>query len=134
MLSNLNFHHIGYAVRDIAKSSAIFINMGYSVSQTIIDPIQNVKIALLSKVDNPLIELVEATDDKSPVLGIISKVGVSAYHICYQTSDIEQTISELKKQRFLCMFKPVEAVAFGNRKICYLYHSDVGLIELLSER
>jgi hypothetical protein len=37
------------------------------------------------------------------------------------------------KKRFLLVVKPVEAVAFNYRRVCFLYHKDTGLIELLEK-
>jgi methylmalonyl-CoA/ethylmalonyl-CoA epimerase len=39
----------------------------------------------------------------------------------------------LRKQRFIQLFNPVPAIALNNRKICYLFNKDVGLIELVEK-
>ncbi|MCL1947573.1 MAG: lactoylglutathione lyase, partial [Chitinivibrionia bacterium] len=61
---------------------------------------------------------------------IIEKSGVSPYHICYETENIENAINELKKKKYLLLARPVNAVALNDRKICFLYNKEVGLIEL----
>jgi methylmalonyl-CoA/ethylmalonyl-CoA epimerase len=93
--------------------------------------VQNVRIAFLEKAGNPLLELVQPMDKTSPVCGTLRKVGVSAYHFCYETNDMQKCIETLEQQRFKVIVNPVEAIAFANRKISFLYHIDVGLIELL---
>jgi methylmalonyl-CoA/ethylmalonyl-CoA epimerase len=133
MLQNLQFHHIGYAVRDILTTAGYYTGAGWEISEIYYDKIQNTHIAFLSKNMCPLIELVAPIDENSPVVKTLDKMGVAPYHICYETDDIEQSVAALKKQHFLPLFKPVEAIAFGNRKICYLYNQHVGLIELLSK-
>ena len=60
-------------------------------------------------------------------------MGVTPYHICYEVDDIYLAVSDLKKKRFIPLFNPIEAVALGNRKICYLFNQAVGLIELLNK-
>jgi methylmalonyl-CoA/ethylmalonyl-CoA epimerase len=76
--------------------------------------------------------LVEGLDkNDSPVSIYIDKVGVTPYHICYLVSNLEESIKELRQQKFVLLFNPVHAIAFSNRKICYLYNQDIGLIELL---
>jgi methylmalonyl-CoA/ethylmalonyl-CoA epimerase len=131
MTNNLKFHHIGYAVRDIAATAEYYLNADWQVSDVQIDEIQNVKIAFLSKPAMPLIELIAPIDETSPVVKTLDKVGVSTYHVCYETTDIRQTVVELRKQKYIPLFNPVEAVALNNCKICYLYNKNVGLIEIV---
>lgn len=132
MLENFRFHHIGYAVEKIEDTANYYINAGFSQSIAVIDNIQNVRIAFLKKEGFPFIELVEAVDELSPVIQTLKRSGVSPYHICYEVDDIEDAIKRLKRMRFIPLFKPVNAVALDNRRICYLYNKDVGLIELLN--
>lgn len=131
MLDNFKFHHIGYAVNSIDVTAELYLKNGWELSEKLIDTIQNTEIAFLSKKDQPLIELVAPIDDKSPVVNTLSKNGVSAYHICYQVEDINQAIMQMKKERFIPLFKPVPAIALNNKEICYLYNNNVGLIEIV---
>ena len=133
MLPEAKFHHVGIATDSIDKTSVSFIKAGYEMTNIIFDPIQNVYIAFLKKTDSPLLELVEPVDETSPVRNILNKVGVSAYHFCYEVDDLEQSITKLRKQKFMLIIKPVEAVAFNGRKICFLYNTNTGLVELLEK-
>ena len=132
MLSNFSFHHIGYATDSIEKTSKFFIELGYSVTHSIFDDLQNVNIAFLSKIGSPIIELVELVNEQSPVLTIITKNGVSPYHISYEVEEIDHTIDELIKLKLVLLYKPVPAIALNGRMICYLFNKNVGLIELLN--
>ena len=127
------FHHVGVAVRSIEETAKWYVGVGYSISNTIEDPVQNVRIAFLKRDDSPLLELVQPVDKTSPVSNILKKVGVSAYHFCYETSDLQKTIEDLENKDFKILVEPVEAIAFNHRKICFLYHLDIGLIELLEK-
>ncbi|MFM2290707.1 MAG: hypothetical protein RIS29_520 [Bacteroidota bacterium] len=133
MLPGFTFHHIGYATRSISKTADFFIQIGYRLSDLVYDEKQRVTIAFLSREDSPLIELVELVDELSPVAGVLKKNGVTPYHVCYQVEDIYKAIVDLKKLRFVLLFEPVEAIALENRLICYLYHKEVGLIEILGK-
>ena len=42
-----------------------------------------------------------------------------------------QAVEDLYEEGFKPLFMPVESVAMENRRICYLYHLDVGYIELV---
>jgi methylmalonyl-CoA/ethylmalonyl-CoA epimerase len=132
-VENLSFHHIGIAVNGIEDTAKWYILNGYRVTETIEDPVQNVQVAFLRKDDSPLLELVQPVDKTSPVCNILKKVGVSAYHFCYETDNLKQTIEDMEQQGFRVLIEPVKAVAFNNRKISFLYHIDNGLIELLEK-
>ena len=129
----MTFHHVGIAVRSIEDSAKWYQAEGYTLSETILDLIQNVSVAFLERADSPCLELVQPVDSASPVNNILKKVGVSAYHFCYEVADIQQKIKELEQQDFRLMVEPVPAIAFQNRRICFLYHIDNGLIELLEK-
>jgi methylmalonyl-CoA/ethylmalonyl-CoA epimerase len=133
MLEKARFHHIGIAVNSIAHTSAIYQTAGYQLSDTTIETIQNVRIAFLTKAGSPLLELVEPIDIKSPVYNILKKVGVSAYHFCYEVENLQMEIAEMENKGFRLMVTPVATAAFANRQICFLYHLDAGLIELLEK-
>lgn len=129
----MEFHHVGVAVRSIEETAKWYVGMGYSLAETIEDPIQNVLIAFLKREDSPLLELVQPVDKTSPVYNILKKVGVSAYHFCYETADLQKIIADLEEQEFRVLVEPVQAIAFNNRKISFLYHLEIGLIELLEK-
>ena len=133
MLSNCKFHHIGYAVRDIAKTAAFYLKAGWMSSEIYTDKIQNTCIVFLSREGFPLIELVAPIDETSPICNTLKKVGNSTYHVCYSVPNINIAVAELRTQRYMPLFKPVEAVGINNKKICYLMHPDVGLIEIVEQ-
>lgn len=133
MLSEFSFHHIGYAVHEIRETAAYYINAGWQLSDEITDEKQNSKISFLTREGFPLIELVAPVDEKSPVVEILKKNGVTAYHVCYEVDDIDEAISKLRKLQYVQLFKPVEAIALNNRKICYLYNNKTGLIEIIEK-
>lgn len=133
MIKNCRFHHIGYAVRDLMETADNYISAGWTLSEIFDDLIQNSKIAFLKRDGFPIIELVAAVDDKSPVVNTLKKSGVSPYHICYEVDDIKSAIKELNDMDFFTLFDPVPAIALDNKLICYLYSANVGLIELVSK-
>jgi methylmalonyl-CoA/ethylmalonyl-CoA epimerase len=133
MLNSFHFHHIGYAVHDIMQTATCYLKADWQMSNIQIDVIQNTKIAFLSKDGTPLIELIAPVDENSPVVKTLNKTGVTPYHICYEVENIYEAITELRKQKYILLFNPVDAVALDNRKICYLYNKNVGLIEILNK-
>ena len=138
MLPTLRFHHIGIATPGIKGTADYYVNAGYSISDTIYDSEQNVSVAFLEKEGMPKIELVEpgqslTESSNHPVNRIIEKSGVTPYHVCYETENMASSIYELKKKKYLLLTKPTDAAAMNNRKICFLYNQNVGLIELLEK-
>jgi methylmalonyl-CoA/ethylmalonyl-CoA epimerase len=125
------FHHIGLATSDIEKSKLAYKTLGYTGEGIIYDPNQKVNLCFLYKKDAPVIELVSPTEESSPVNNILHKNGTMPYHTCYEVANLEQTISELKPLRYLIVVKPIEAIAFSNRRVCFLFQKYAGLIELL---
>lgn len=133
MLEIFEFHHIGVATNDIKKTASYYETAGYCLSSIIFDPIQNVNIAFLYKDNMPTVELLEPVDDKSPVYKIVKTSGVTPYHCCYKVDDISYAIKNLREKRFIPLSNPVPAVALENKRICFLYNREVGLIELLEK-
>lgn len=129
-------NHIGYAVRDIQKTAQLYISAGWSLSKVFDEEVQHTKIAFLYKEGFPTIELVAPLKEgePSPVDNFLEKVGCSTYHICYDVDDIDQAVEDLFDEGFKPLFMPIESVAMDGHQICYLFHLDVGLIELVSTK
>lgn len=131
MLPDLKFHHIGVAVNEIDRTSSLYVDMGYSKSDTTFDPIQNVNICFLKKAGEPTVELLSPVDDSSPVTQTLKKSGVTPYHVCYSVDNITDAIAMLRSKKFIPVSRPVDAVALGGSRVCFLYNRDMGLIELV---
>ena len=125
------FHHIGVAVKDINATASVYEQGGYKRSSSVFDPIQNVNICWLTKDGAPMVELLAPVDEKSPVNKTLEKVGVSPYHCCYIVDNVEDAASELRKQKYIMVSKPAEAVAFCGSRVCFLFNKNMGLIELV---
>ena len=130
MVNNLKFHHIGIATKNIEKCAAVYIKLGYQISEIKTEPTQNVKIAFLSKFDSPVLELVEPLIADSPISRIVQQSGTTPYHTCYEVENIFETIDELEDLNFRPLFEPTKTEAMENGYFCYLFSVDIGLIEL----
>ena len=127
-----SINHIGYAVKSIEETARLYVDAGWTLSEIFDEKIQNTKIAFLTKEGLPTIELVSALDEtKSPVDSFIKANGVCPYHICYNVTDINQAVEDLYEEGFKPLFMPVESEAMENHRICYLFHLNIGLIELV---
>lgn len=133
MLANWKFDHIGVAVPDINSTAKVYVEAGYTQTEPVYDPIQNVHICFLSKDGMPTVELLAPHDSTSPVQQTLDKMGVTPYHTCYEVENIDTAVAELRKQRYIVVKKPEPAIAFGGRRVCFLYNKVVGLIEIVEK-
>lgn len=127
----MKFHHIGVAVKGIDATATVYEQGGYKRSASIFDPIQNVNICWLTKEGMPTVELLAPVDETSPVNKTLEKNGVTPYHTCYVVENIEETVAQLRKQKYVMVSKPAAAVAFCGSRVCFLFNKNVGLIELV---
>ena len=99
----------------------------------IYDPEHDVEVWVLSHPTSPKIELLAPHDESSPINNILKKSGATPYHICYEVENIEEAISELKKERFMPVSKPKVSNTFDNHRVCFLIKKDIGLIEIIEK-
>ncbi|MCR5761415.1 MAG: VOC family protein [Sphaerochaetaceae bacterium] len=126
-------HHIGYLVKDIDKSKATFLALGYEIEKNVIfDSFRGVNICFLRK-KGCSIELVSPVGDNSILRNLKKRVGVSPYHICYCVNNIDDAITDLCNMRFVIWEEPHEAPAIEGKRVVFLFHSQMGLIELVEE-
>lgn len=97
------------------------------------DPQQNVHIAFLYHPSMPTIELLAPIDETSPVVETLRKNGTAPYHICYSVENLDESIKNLRKEKFILVSKPKGAPAIGACRVAFLYNQDMGLIELVGK-
>jgi methylmalonyl-CoA/ethylmalonyl-CoA epimerase len=56
------------------------------------------------------------------------------YHICYTVDNIIETIDFMKTKKFIVIQSPCRAIALGNKSVAFLFHKDIGIIELYEEK
>lgn len=134
MIKGLQFHHIGVATSNIEETAVQYLNFGYEMDGAItFDPLQNVDICFLRHPSMPLVELLSPENPESPVSQILTKNGVTPYHTCYSVDDLEDSIKQLRKIKYMIVSKPKPACAIMNKRVAFLYHRDMGLIELVEK-
>ena len=120
---NCKFHHIGLSVKSITSL--------FPDAKPVIDSIQKVKVAFMN-LQGTTIELLEPLDETSPIYNNL-KNNNKLCHICFEVSNIDNAIKNGKKEGFHVIQKPLPAVALDNRKVCFLFHPDYHIIELLQK-
>lgn len=129
-------HHIGIAVKNIEKSLNKWKRF-FSVKNEGVEEIKSrgVKVAALKFEHEPMIELLEALGDDSPIKKFIHKHGEGIHHICLKTDRLDQKVEELKKKgiRFI-QNEPVPGA--GGSRIIFMHPDNLNgvLIELKEEK
>jgi methylmalonyl-CoA/ethylmalonyl-CoA epimerase len=127
-------HHLGIAVASIEEAQPLYERLfGLRVtSGPFDDPIQKVRVCFLAatETERPVLELVAPGKDGSPVNSYLSR-GIGAYHLCYEVADLQRCLERARANRCVVLGEPVPAVAFGGRRIAWIYTPTRHLIELL---
>lgn len=126
--------HIGVAVKSIEESLKFWEQvMGIKCEGVEEVSEQKVKTAFLPIKDTE-IELLEGTDEDSPVSKFIEKKGEGIHHIALRVDDLEEALKELKDKGIrLIDEKPRDGA--GGCKIAFVHPKATGGILLeLSER
>jgi methylmalonyl-CoA epimerase len=127
--------HVGVAVPKLGPTTdALEALFGYKVvSGPFDDPIQKVSVNFLAKSENDIaeIELIAPLSEDSPITSMLAKGGGAAYHLCFETTDIEQAVAHAKENGCIIVSPPVPAVAFNGRKIAWIYTRSRQLFELV---
>ena len=132
----MKFHHIGIVVPNIQKSLkeiTKFIEFDTIEVPMLIDS-QKVNVCFL-KLGEVNLELIEPTEDDSPVSNFVGKGG-GFHHLCFEVKDINGTIEKFVKNGARLVVKPVKG--FEGRLIAFLLlnmkNTKCDLIELAEEK
>jgi len=126
--------HIGIAVKNLDETLKFYEEvLGIKCIGTEVVEEQKVKTAFLPIGDTE-VELLEATDEDSPIAKFIEKRGEGIQHIAYRVDDIEKALEEVKKRGIrLIDEKPRKGA--GGAKIAFLHpKSTYGVLIELCER
>jgi methylmalonyl-CoA/ethylmalonyl-CoA epimerase len=130
---NLKLHHVGILVKDIAHRTAFYVRrLGYEIQSKIIhDPTQTAYVQFLKLPADPVfMELVSPDGPESKLANALRK-GEGLNHICYATDDIGADCAKLRLDGLVLICAPVQAIAFGGRRVAWLMGADQVLIELV---
>lgn len=127
--------HVGVAVSSLEPTTEMLTSLfGYKViSGPFDDPIQKVTVNFLAKSDQDVaeIELIAPLTEDSPITAMLAKSGGGAYHLCFETSDMEQAIVHAQNNGCILLGQPAPAVAFQGRRIAWIYTRSRQLFELV---
>lgn len=127
----MQIHHVGYLVKKMDRAIAAFSGLGYEMETPVVyDDYREIDICFLT-LGGYRIELISPKNTKSVVAGLLKKLGNCPYHICYCCKDINKEVLRLREKGYVMNDEPHEAIALSNRKVCFMIHPYLGMIELL---
>jgi methylmalonyl-CoA/ethylmalonyl-CoA epimerase len=128
------FHHLGFVVSSISNSVQGFAGILQAEwdEQVFHDLNQRVRVTFLKsrQAGDPIWELIEPADEQSPVHSFAAKGG-GLHHVCYVVDNLEQALANARSMGALITRQPMPAVAFGGRRIAWIYTRNRLLIEYL---
>ena len=130
--------HIAYVFKSIDSGYDFFkSHPGFVVHNGPgINHVQGVKFLFISITGVNKIEILSpiSSSSPSPISEQISKTGPGFNHICYAVINISDSIQKLVESGWKVICNPVADPAFYGRRIAFLFHRDVGLIELVESQ
>jgi methylmalonyl-CoA/ethylmalonyl-CoA epimerase len=129
------FDHVGMLVHDIQGARAALAPLGYdAISDCFVDERQGILIQFVWRASDtaaPKLELVQPMRENSVVSNLLVKTGATPYHLCFRVAALGPALEHLHAQGFLVLGTPAPSAAFGGAQFCFLYHRDLGLVELV---
>jgi methylmalonyl-CoA/ethylmalonyl-CoA epimerase len=129
-----SLHHIGYVVTSIPEVIEGFANSLQANwdGKLIHDPLQQVYVAFLSSctTTNPMVELVSPAGSESPVIRFLQRGG-GLHHLCYEVDNLDLQLEYACSVGGLIVKPAVPAVAFGGRRIAWVFTRSELLLEYL---
>lgn len=130
MIGSPVLDHLGIAVESIDSGLAVYRTLGIELEGVEEVADQKVRVAFLA-VGDARIELLEPTDDTSPIARHLERRGSGLHHICLRVTDIRDAMGRLAREGYrLLSEEPLEG-AHGCL-VCFVHPKSAGgvLIEL----
>lgn len=139
--TKIRLNHIGLVSQNMAEFVKIFRLLGLDeVTHPETDPLQKVSASFITADGEVHIEILEPTDDSSPITHFLKKRGAGLHHLCFEVDDIKEIADKLVKEGFQMVCPPVDCAAYDRSfkrrcrqptKIAFLLLPNKILIEFL---
>lgn len=127
--------HIGIAVKNVKESNKLFKKL-FGKEHYKVEEVESEGVSTsFFKLGETKIELLEATNQDSPIAKFIDKKGEGIHHIAFDVSDIETETRRLEKEGFEILNKNPKAGA-DNKLVVFLHPKSTNgiLVELCQEK
>jgi len=127
--------HIGIAVKSLDKSNELF-SLLFDEEPYKTEEVESEGVTTsFFKLGKTKFELLEATDENSPIAKYIDKHKEGIHHIAFEVDDIKKEMKRLEKEGFVLLSdKPKKGA--DNKWICFLHPKSTNgvLVELCQDR
>ena len=127
--------HIGIAVKDLTNANRLFEKL-FNQPHYKLEKLESEGVSTsFFKVGQTKIELLEPSNNNSPIAKFIKKRGEGIHHIAFEVEDIEAEMQRLQAEGFqLIHHSPKDGA--DNKSICFLHPKTTNgvLIELCQEK
>jgi len=126
--------HIGIAVKNLKESNKLFSKL-FGTPHYKIESVESEGVnTSFFKMGNNKIELLEATNNESPIAKFIERKGEGIHHIAFDVDDIKSELVRLEKEGFIILNKEPKKGA-DNKLVAFLHPKSTNgvLIELCQE-
>lgn len=131
MRPGFELNHIGIAVHSLEEGFKIYKSLGWKKYHTEVVTGEKVKVGFIEFENRVSIELLEPTSADSTVKKFLDKRGGGIHHICFRVKDIENVLSNLKKEGIRLIHEtPISGA--HNCRVAFIHPSSANgvLIEL----
>ena len=116
----IKLEHIGIAVRSLVESEPLFEKLLNTASYKREEVKDQQVITSFFRSGESKIELLEATDDESPISKFIQKRGEGIHHIAFEVEDIKSEMQRLHNEGFQ-LLNDEPTVGADNKWVCFLH-------------
>ena len=131
----MKLHHVGIAVESLTSALPVFEKL-LGAKAAVEEEVggQKVRIAVF-RVGESRLELLEATEEDSPISRFLRKRGQGIHHLTFSVPDLETTLADLERHGFRLIDREPRRGGGGER-VAFLHPSSTTgvLIELIEEK
>ena len=127
----MKLEHIGIAVKDLNASNDLYEKLLGKKHYKIEEVVSESVLTSFFKAGKTKIELLQATNDESPIAKFIDKRGEGIHHIAFRVKDIVAERQRLIDEGFQCLNEEAKKGA-DNMLVCFFHPKDTNgvLVEL----
>jgi methylmalonyl-CoA/ethylmalonyl-CoA epimerase len=106
----MRLNHIGFVVEDIPEYVRMFHALGLDeATDAVANPLQKVTASFVNlfPVEEVHLEVLQSTDENSPISNFLRKRGGGLHHLCFEVDDIRKATDNLLEKGFK-MLVPIE--------------------------
>ena len=126
--------HIGIAVKSLETSGVLFEKLFGKPSYKVETVDREGVNTMFFQLGGAKVELLEASDESSPIAKFIAKKGEGIHHIAYEVADIRAEMARLESEGFALLSDEPKKGA-DNKLICFLHPKTTNgvLVEICQE-